>query len=199
MGLTQKEQKFCRLYACLSNVEEAARKAGYSHPFQDGSAILQKEDAIQEIARFRQLLSHPFQEPSVHGESRAALQRMIFGPANDAARLVMEEDGLDLSALDLFSVTEIKKGKGAVEVKFIDRLEAVRLLCRLEEEEGRQQSAESFLGALCACGGSPSGPDAAGNKGARSGTAAASSKPTGKRTKKPAASQNSRGNTGPQL
>lgn len=64
-------------------------------------------------------------------------RRLAFGPVGDAVRLMMAEEGtaLDYGALDLFNLAEIKRGKGTVELKFVDRLEALDRLAQLCREE----------------------------------------------------------------
>ena len=60
-------------------------------------------------------------------------KRLAFGPVGDAVRLLLVEEGeyLNCDGLDLFCLTEIKRGKGTMEVKFASRLEALD-----REEEG---------------------------------------------------------------
>ncbi len=64
-------------------------------------------------------------------------RRLAFGGVGDAVRLMMagEEEALDYWALDLFLVAEMKRGKGTMELKFADRLEALDRLERLCREE----------------------------------------------------------------
>ena len=63
------------------------------------------------------------------------LAELAFGKANDCVRLVLEE-GADLSGLDLSLLSEVKRNdKGMVEVKLLDRLEALAQLGQLVGEE----------------------------------------------------------------
>ena len=74
------------------------------------------------------------------------LGELAFGRANDCVKLVLEErpevDGLDLSLL-----SEVKRNdKGTVEVKLIDRLQALEALSQMVgSEEGEMKA---FLEAL---------------------------------------------------
>lgn len=80
------------------------------------------------------------------------LRRLAFGTANDAVRLVMAEEQPspeELARLDLFCVSEIKRQKGAVEVRFFDRLKALEALLewsRAGERDGGKT--ESLYAAL---------------------------------------------------
>ena len=63
------------------------------------------------------------------------LAELAFGKANDCVRLVLESD-LSLEKLDLSLLSEVKRSdKGAVEVKLIDRLQALELLSQVARED----------------------------------------------------------------
>ena len=74
------------------------------------------------------------------------LAELAFGRANDCVRLVLEEDP-DVDALDLSLLSEVKRNdKGTVEVRLIDRLQALEALSGLVgSEEGEMKA---FLQAL---------------------------------------------------
>ena len=74
------------------------------------------------------------------------LAELAFGRANDCVRLVLEE-GPDVDALDLSLLSEVKRNeKGTVEVRLIDRLQALEALSgMLGNEEGEMKA---FLQAL---------------------------------------------------
>lgn len=63
------------------------------------------------------------------------LAELAFGRANDCVRLVLEtEPGLE--KLDLSLLSEVKRSdKGAVEVKLVDRLQALELLAQVARED----------------------------------------------------------------
>ena len=64
-------------------------------------------------------------------------RRIAFGDVRDAVKLLFYKSptGRQVQHLDLFSVAEIRKGKdGALELKFFDRMEALRALAQLEGE-----------------------------------------------------------------
>lgn len=76
----------------------------------------------------------------------ARLAALAFGPANDCVRLVLEEDP-PLEDLDLSNLCELRRSeKGAVEVKLVDRLQALERLLALTREE--DTGLEEFLTAL---------------------------------------------------
>lgn len=75
-------------------------------------------------------------------------RRLAFGPVGDAVRLAFLEEGdcLDLTGLDLYNVSEIRRVKGGVEVRFYDRLDALDRLAQLDREE--RQESQGLLEAL---------------------------------------------------
>ena len=76
---------------------------------------------------------------------RRALQRRLaelaFGRANDCVKLVLE-DSPEVDALDLSLLSEVKRNdKGTVEVRLIDRLQALEALSGLVgSEEGEMEA-----------------------------------------------------------
>ena len=74
------------------------------------------------------------------------LAELAFGKANDCVKLALEEH-LCLDELDLSLLSEVKRNdKGTVEVKLVDRLQALELLAQLAGEEDADMDA--FLKAL---------------------------------------------------
>ena len=71
---------------------------------------------------------------------REGYRRLAFGPVGDAVRLAFWEEGdaLDPTGLDLYNVSEIRRVKGGVEVRFYDRLDALDRLTQLDREERRE-------------------------------------------------------------
>lgn len=74
------------------------------------------------------------------------LAELAFGKANDCVKLALEEaPGLD--KLDLSLLSEVKRNeKGTVEIKLVDRLQALEQLAELAGED--RESLESFFQAL---------------------------------------------------
>ena len=63
------------------------------------------------------------------------LAELAFGEANDCVKLVLDQE-TDLDSLDLSLLSEVKRnGKGAVEVKLIDRLQVLQQLAALAGKE----------------------------------------------------------------
>lgn len=74
------------------------------------------------------------------------LAELAFGRANDCVKLVLCEDA-QLDKLDLSLLSEVKRSdRGAVEVRLVDRLQALEQLQQLSAEESTDM--ESFLKAL---------------------------------------------------
>lgn len=82
------------------------------------------------------------------------LRRLAFGRNNDAAALAFAETVTPemIEQADLFGVSELKVGKGVVEIKFFDRLKALDLLSAAEKEEGSCNSAQELIGAIYGTG-----------------------------------------------
>ena len=82
--------------------------------------------------------------------AREVLRRLVLAPVNDAARLALSEEiPPELDGMELYGISEIKKVKGGgVEVKLINRLEAIRLMYELESRAGDQKKTDSFFAAL---------------------------------------------------
>jgi hypothetical protein len=77
------------------------------------------------------------------------LAQIAFGRCNDAVRLSFIKDGSDdggIDGLDLTMLSEIKRSSsGAVEVKMLNRLEAIRMLLEKLEEDGKCSETGSGL------------------------------------------------------
>lgn len=86
---------------------------------------------------------------------RSKLEKMATAKANDAVRLaMMGEQALGLIAkMDLNCVSKLKRAaNGAIELEFIDRMEALRWLCETADGDQREQARE-FFSALGNAGG----------------------------------------------
>jgi len=77
---------------------------------------------------------------------------LAFGRANDAVKLVLmePEDREIIDKLDLSLLSEVKRGSnGVIEVKILNRLDALELLAKLLGVSDRQMpQADSFFRAL---------------------------------------------------
>lgn len=76
-------------------------------------------------------------------------RKLALGPVGDAVRLMMAEEGdwLDYQKLDLMNLSEVKRGKGVIELKFFDRLAALDRLAQFAREE-ESQGLDRFCAAL---------------------------------------------------
>ena len=63
------------------------------------------------------------------------LEKLACYRPNDAIRLAMAEEGVDVGRLKLEGVSEFRRhANGAVEIRFFDRLKALELLAALSED-----------------------------------------------------------------
>ena len=133
------------------NVKEAAIHAGFSEDeaIFEGMKFLGRKSVTDKINNLSEKLSN---DPYL---INAGLERLSFGSINDAVSLVFAENipsKKELSTLDLFNVSDIKRDKnGGVEIKFFDRQKALEKLWEMKNTVGVTSSAESFLEALCNC------------------------------------------------
>lgn len=65
---------------------------------------------------------------------RRQLRKMAFGKANDCVKLAMCE-GIDICKLDLSMLKELHRGEKTVDIKLVDRLEILRQLATLGDED----------------------------------------------------------------
>jgi len=80
------------------------------------------------------------------------LGEMALGCGSDAVRLAFmdpETAEFSVGSLDLSMLSELKRNaNGTVEVKLLNRLDALELLSKLVSEGGSQSAAEDFFRAL---------------------------------------------------
>ncbi len=135
MSLTKRELEFCRCYVACKNSKDAAAHAGFAFPERSGLRLLCKQPIVDEIDRL--LKSTKTAVSAVDG-----LKRIAFGSVSDAVKLVLGAEQVEPETLDLFMVSEIKRSdKGAVEIKFFDRIKALTAL--LEAGDGSDDSGTS--------------------------------------------------------
>lgn len=139
-NLKPKEEEFCRLMAQGCAPTEAAVRAGYRlAPTKAADRLLGRGEVRRSIEQYGAAL---FKRNAVAG-----YERIAFGSVADAVRLCFA-DGVpdDLDALDLYMVSEVKRSKNGVEIKFFDRLKALDRLSDLSDPE--DDRAEPFYRAL---------------------------------------------------
>ena len=74
------------------------------------------------------------------------LAELAFGKANDCVRLALEDEPR-LDKLDLSLLSEVKRNdKGTVEIKLIDRLQALEQLREHQKQQERAQLKEKSKG-----------------------------------------------------
>lgn len=145
-NLSAEQKAFLRRYAGTGSLTEALAKSsnlGGGNPEE----LLELPEAKRYLKKCR--ISQ--QQLKVQN-ARCALARMAFGSVNDAVRLLGMEEPLspeELSGLDLFSVSEIRQVKGGgMEIKFSNRLDAIKLLWELEQQESAGQEMSRFISAV---------------------------------------------------
>lgn len=133
--LNKQERRFCYYLSSGCSVGEAARRAG----LQNAERLLQSPQLDEGCRAARR---------QIPDRVRGGLERLAFGDVTDAVRLIYMEEPQDkqITELDLFNISEIKRGKNGIEIKFFDRLKALEHLAELSDEQ--QDSAEPFYRAL---------------------------------------------------
>lgn len=133
--LTSRELQFCICYLNTGNACEAAISAGYvKNPKQEGERLLCRDDIadkIEQLSRQR--------EKSLSNMASVGYQRLAFGNIADAVSLLYMDNPSreQLSSMDLFLVSEIKKPKdGTMEIKFFDRIKALEKLENTADYDG---------------------------------------------------------------
>lgn len=77
-----------------------------------------------------------------------AASRMAFGRANDCVKLATQKNPL-INQMDLELLSEVRRSeKGAIDIRLVDRIAAIRLLAELlGKQEGNSQAALASLSA----------------------------------------------------
>lgn len=148
-GKQPNRRLFCIYYLALGNAAEAALRAGFPPETAEAEGL-----KLLQTPYCRSTLSALAAQPPLPMQSLviAGLQRLAFGSANDAAKLVFADDLPPkemLDALDLFHVSELKRVKGGgVEVKLFDRQRAMERLLELSASADSSAAAAALLSAL---------------------------------------------------
>ena len=140
--MTKKEKAFCRVYAVLNNLKEAAVHAGFPAETAQtvGEALVVREDISREIQRLSSKNSDSLCDRAVAG-----LLRIAFGNADDGIRLLYCDEEPSLSSMNLFNISEIKRPKGGgLEIKFADRMKALALLYEIGKQSEDADSMSFF-------------------------------------------------------
>lgn len=139
-ALTDRMKLCCHWYALTANAAQAACLC-FSRMEQQQRALqmLSSPAAGAYLAKIRSCAPCKH-EPDV----REGYRRLAFGSISDAVKLMFapEENQPEIDSLDLFSVSELRRGKGTLEISFFDRLDALDRLAREEAEN----SAKDGLG-----------------------------------------------------
>ena len=130
-------EAFCRKYLQCMDPEQAAVLAGCA----DGYAMLEAKMVRRRLERMREAAAGQVRRE----DAVRRLAQLAFGRVNDAARLALHSAEADLETLDLSAVAELKvTDKGGVEIKLIDRIRALEVLCGLLSEEKAEGAGELY-------------------------------------------------------
>ena len=137
--LKPKEELFCRLVATGCSPTEAAARSGYAKAKKAADKLLSRRDIQNCIDHFRQ--------KQKLCDAKAGYARLAYGSIADAVRLLYSEElPENIDELDLYAISEIKRSKNGVEIKFHDRIKALDRLSDLSAPES--DKAEPFYKAL---------------------------------------------------
>lgn len=127
--LSVQEKQFCYHVASHRNVREAAALVGYTSPIITGLKLMLNPTVKAYIQKLREAEDNA-------GEVAAGLRNIAFGSIADPVKLATAKDfsELDVDALDLHMVSELKFSKGGgVELKFFDRIKALERLMDISQ------------------------------------------------------------------
>lgn len=132
-ALTDRMKLCCHWYALTGDEAEAARRSRLSSEQQKAVSTLLSSPAAQ--AYLAEI--HPCLAGKREPEVQEGYRRLAFGSISDAVKLMFatEEEPPDIDRLDLFNVSELRRGKGALEISFFDRLDALDRLAKQQSEE----------------------------------------------------------------
>ena len=140
--MTKKEKAFCRVYSALNNLKEAAVHAGFPAESAQKTAeeLIAREDISKEVSRLVAKSSDSLCDRAIAG-----LLRLAFGNFDDCIKLLYCDEEPDLSAMNLFNISEIKRPKGGgLEIKFADRMKALALLYEIGKQSEDEESMSFF-------------------------------------------------------
>jgi Terminase small subunit. len=140
---SEQRRLFCRAFLQTMNPERAAAAARV----KDGYVMLRDRTVQTRLEEMREAVGAQI----LREDAIRRLCELAFGRANDAVRLALsrEEAGVEMEKLDLSAVAEFKAtDKGGVEIKFIDRVRALEVLCGLLSGNSGNTGANEFFQAL---------------------------------------------------
>ncbi len=138
-GLSRREKLFCVYYSNACGTEQSAIYAGYTkNPYEKGCQLLSRSEIVSEIGKLSKARTG-----ALKSVASAGFEKLAFSKITDAVSLLYMDSPSKktIENLDLFNVSEIKKGKdGAMEIKFFDRAKALSMLYELKDEKESQTS-----------------------------------------------------------
>jgi len=133
---------FCRAYLRTLDADRAAAEAGGG----DGFTLLRRPAVRRRLETMRAAADAEI----LREDAVRRLCQLAFGQANDAVALALRPPELrgDTAGLDLGAVSECKVTDKGVEIKFIDRVRALEVLCGLLDGRSGAAGADEFFRAL---------------------------------------------------
>ncbi len=141
MEKKDRDSRFCEAFFRSLDPEAAGSEAG-----GDGFRLLRKQANRQRLERMRKETADQIRREDVVRR----MAQLAFGRANDAVRLALDPQNVDIGSLDLSAVAEIKVGEKGVELKLTDRVRALEALHGLIEAGATEESANGLYAALTA-------------------------------------------------
>lgn len=142
MNEKEKQKKFAYYWAITRNPEQAAIICGEPNRWLEW---MENKQVLRELYK----LQRKFRKESPGDIAKRGLEQIVFSmipnfeKSNSPCEDADEESGYCTEELSYrqFQIAEWKKPKGGgEEVKFWDKLKALELLIRLEEEKGKQEN-----------------------------------------------------------
>lgn len=139
-------KKFCEVYLQTMDPAQAAKAAGW----KDGYSALEEEVITKRLSAMRQQHNGQIQREDVVRR----LAHIAFSDAADALQLALAPREAAPEGLDLAAVAEFKVTEKGVEMKLVDRIEALEALYRLQESR-QEQGVETLYRAINSAVGNP--------------------------------------------
>lgn len=140
----QEDGRFCRAYLRTMDPEQAAAEIGR----RDGYAMLGRRATQQKLERMRCDAAAQLKREDVLRQ----LARLAFGRVDDAVRLALCRENMELEQAELSAVSELRVTEKGVEVKLVDRVRALETLWKLLDAGEEQATGDPLYQALAQLG-----------------------------------------------
>lgn len=123
MERNQADFQFCQTFL---NTFDPQRAATISN-LPDGFAALDSPSVQSQLDQMRSVTATQLQRDDI----LRRLAQLAFGRANDAIKLALSPHEVNPDTLDLSALSECKISDKGVEIKLLDRVHALEILCKL--------------------------------------------------------------------